>query len=204
MPTAPRQPAPALAELYVQHKDAVFNAAFHLLGDRAAAEDVLQDVFVALVRLGAPALHSPRAWLLTAALNRVRDRARRPRQPADADAEGLPGQDPGPEQLAAAGEAQVLVAAALQRLPLQQREVVVLHAFEGLSFAAIGELAGTSADTAASRWRYGCAKLRARLQPLADGPGGPLEPQIAEQRRSLEGRQVVEGERGQQRQGERR
>lgn len=154
--------SPPLGALYHAHKDAVYNAAFHLLGDRAAAEDVLQDVFVALVRHGHINLHKPRAWLLTATLNRVRDRLRR-RRPAGAEMDELPSAIPGPLREAERQEAAQRVAAALARLPLAQREVVVLHVFEELSFAAIGQLCGISQDTAASRWRYACDKLRARL-----------------------------------------
>lgn len=154
--------SPSFAGLYHEHKDAVYNAAFHLLGERAGAEDVLQDVFVALVRQGHASLHKPRAWLLTATLNRVRDRLRR-RRPAAAEMDELPSAIPGPLREAEQQEQAELVAAALSRLPLAQREVVVLHVFEDLSFALIGQLCGISQDTAASRWRYACDKLRARL-----------------------------------------
>jgi RNA polymerase sigma-70 factor (ECF subfamily) len=161
--------SPPLWRLYHEHKDAVFNAAFHLLGERAGAEDVLQDVFVALVRQGHSTLRQPRAWLLTATLNRVRDRVRQ-RQAAAADLDDLPSASPGPLRVAEQQEQAQLVAAALATLPLPQREVVVLHVFEGLSFAAIGELCGVSQDTAASRWRYACDKLRARLAAVGGEP----------------------------------
>lgn len=154
--------SPPLCALYHEHKDAVFNAAFHLLGERAAAEDVLQDVFVSLVRHGHAVVRTPRAWLLTATLNRVRDRLRR-RRPAAAELDALASQLPDPVQTAMQQERTRLVAAALAKLPLPQREVVVLHVFEDLSFSAIGQLCGVSPDTAASRWRYACDKLRARL-----------------------------------------
>jgi len=93
----------------------------------------------------------------------VRDLARRPR-PREADLDLLPAADGEPVATAAQIERQQQVARALGALPLEQREVVVLHAFEELSFAAIGGLCGISPDTAASRWRYACGKLRARLR----------------------------------------
>ena len=67
------------------------------------------------------------------------------------------------EQTAIETERCQRVAAALAALSLAQREVVVLHAFEELSFAAIGAVCDIPADTAASRWRYACAKLRQQL-----------------------------------------
>jgi len=157
------------AAAFAAHKDAVYNAAFHLLGCAAGAEDVLQDVFVALVRSAEPP-RAMRAWLLAAALNRVRDLSRRPRKQRDADLDLLPATDSEPVATAARVERQQQVARALATLPLEQREVVVLHAFEELSFAAIGELCGISPDTAASRWRYACDKLRARLRSEENEP----------------------------------
>lgn len=155
------------AGLYDAHRHAVYNAAYQLLGERTAAEDVLQEVFLALVRTGV-APRSPRAWLLAATLNRVRDRARRRRPGQPAAFEAMPGAEPEPVASAVCSERAAAVAAALAQLPLAQREVVVLHAFEGLSFQGIGELCGTAADTAASRWRYACDKLRRWLRACDD------------------------------------
>lgn len=158
--------APALHEIYTAHKDAVWNAAVHLTGDASAAEDVVHDVFAALLSGRVPLPHTPRAWLLTAVLNRVRDRARR-RAPIDGvDLGAVPAPAIGPDLAAIVGERAAQVAAALAELPLPQREVVVLHVFEEMPFRTIGELCGTSQDTVASRWRYACAKLRHRLADL--------------------------------------
>ncbi|MBK8100871.1 MAG: hypothetical protein IPK26_27605 [Planctomycetes bacterium] len=54
------------------------------------------------------------------------------------------------------GERTLSVQVALAALPIEQREVVVLHVFEELSSRAIGELCGCSGETAAPRWRYAC------------------------------------------------
>jgi len=53
--------------------------------------------------------------------------------------------------------------AALAALPSEQREVVLLHNYEGMTFRRIGEVLGIPADTAASRHRYAIAKLKERL-----------------------------------------
>ena len=49
---------------------------------------------------------------------------------------------------------------ALCRLPPEQREIVVLHVYEGLTFRRVGELLEVSPDTAASRFRYAKEKLK--------------------------------------------
>jgi RNA polymerase sigma-70 factor (ECF subfamily) len=157
------EPSDPLGELYRAHRDSLWNAALHLLGDAAAAEDVLHDVFAGLVQRPLPAMASARAFLLGSVLNCVRDRARR-RGPQLSEAlDGQAGVEPRPELLAVAGEHAALVAAALASLPLEQREVVVLHVFEGMSFREVGAAAGVSQDTAASRWRYACEKLKRAL-----------------------------------------
>ncbi len=55
---------------------------------------------------------------------------------------------------------------AMRSLPAEQREVVHLKLWEALSFQQIAELLGIPPNTAASRHRYGLAKLRTALQPL--------------------------------------
>ena len=60
------------------------------------------------------------------------------------------------------------LAAALGELPADQRAVVHLKLWEGLTFEQIAELLGIPLNTAASRYRYGIDKLRERLRPLYD------------------------------------
>ena len=69
----------ALASIYRELKDDLLSAAYHLVGDRAAAEDVLQDVFVTLARKAGEVrlTVSLRAYLVTACRNRARDVLRR-------------------------------------------------------------------------------------------------------------------------------
>ena len=60
------------------------------------------------------------------------------------------------------------LSAALGALPPDQRAVVHLKLWEGLTFEQIAELLGIPLNTAASRYRYGIDKLRERLRPLYD------------------------------------
>jgi RNA polymerase sigma-70 factor (ECF subfamily) len=57
-----------------------------------------------------------------------------------------------------------LVSRALSRLPDDQREVVILKIYQGLSFSEIAAICGSSVNTAASRYRYALAKLRRHLE----------------------------------------
>ncbi|MEJ1974466.1 MAG: sigma-70 family RNA polymerase sigma factor [Lacunisphaera sp.] len=58
---------------------------------------------------------------------------------------------------------------ALQRLPDEQREVLVLKIWQELTFEQIGEVLGISPNTAASRYRYALTALRAQLESLCHG-----------------------------------
>ncbi len=59
----------------------------------------------------------------------------------------------------------LLVEDALRALPSEQREVVYLKVYEGLTFREIGERCGVGANTAASRYRYALEALRSVLEP---------------------------------------
>ena len=62
-------------------------------------------------------------------------------------------------------ERRVAIEAALQSLPAEQRETVIMRLWGGLSFPQIGQVMAVSTDTAASRYRYALAKLRQQLAP---------------------------------------
>lgn len=121
--------------------------------DRSQAEDALQNLFVKLAT-SRPDLRDPSVYLFRAARNEaIRVSRRRPDRPL-ADLEVL---------AAPAGSA--AVRDALDHLPAEQMDVVVLHVFEGLSFREAAGVLGIPQDTAASRYRYALEKLRGLLDP---------------------------------------
>jgi RNA polymerase sigma-70 factor (ECF subfamily) len=67
-------------------------------------------------------------------------------------------------------EAEEILTEALARLPDGQREVIILKIFEGMTFKEIARICKLSANTAASRYRYGLSKLRIFLEEK-DGKG---------------------------------
>ena len=160
----------AFAQAYQQYKADVLALAATMLGPggQHAAWDVLHDVFVAMAS-AAPRLDPAcnlKAYLLTAAANRSRDRFRR-RQPdtnADTgifDAPASTAQDP----VDAVGQQEQAehLRIALLDLPDVQRTVVALRVYGDMTFAQIGRQEGISEDTARSRYRYGLDKLRDHL-----------------------------------------
>src|SRR5579884_781668 len=128
----------------------------------AAPEDVVQEAFLKLVAQRPPP-DNPASWLYrvvrNAALSAGRTERRRQRHEAAAAAQA-------PAWFTAA-DAEGLDAeaatAALQGLPLEEREVIVAHLWGGLTFEQIAELAGCSPSTAHRRYVAGLANLRERL-----------------------------------------
>jgi RNA polymerase sigma-70 factor (ECF subfamily) len=158
--TGPRGHA-RLADLYDRFAGTLFRHAAMILADRAAAADAVHNVFVKLAKTGVGSEIEPVAYLRRAVRNECYSamRTRRRDIVVAVDAQLLElvegGADRPAERLA--------VEQALQQLPAEQREVVHLKVWEGMTFQEIGELTGESLNTAASRYRYAMEKLRAIL-----------------------------------------
>jgi RNA polymerase sigma-70 factor, ECF subfamily len=151
----------ALAVLYDGHARALFRHAVTLARSPARAEDLVQDVFVKLAAMGAGLLgiRSAGAYLhrmlRMAFLDDVRHRAVAAEEP-------LP-----PFELKAPGGVDAADRLALERalggLPVEQREVVVLHVMDGLTFREVAAVTSVTTWTAASRYRLAIARLRGVL-----------------------------------------
>jgi RNA polymerase sigma-70 factor (ECF subfamily) len=146
-----------------QHGAALVLLARQWVVHRADAEDVVQEAFVRFWRSRERA-KDPTAYLYACvkhcALEWQRRQVRRfRREEAAARIEAEPLFWGPLEQ----GERRAAIAAALLTLPEEQREVLVMKIWGGLSFPQIGLALEVSANTAASRYRYALAKLRQEL-----------------------------------------
>ena len=156
----------SIEAIYRQHRQGLYTLALSIAGRPEAAEDAVHDAVVRLCRSGPPS-GDPVAYVFAAVRNAAIDTRRRPRATGavsifdlpDAAADGRPVDDS-----AGDGERDRRVAEALERLPAEQREAVVLHLFAGLTFAQAAGAAGVPLQTMASRYRRGLATLR---EPLA-------------------------------------
>jgi RNA polymerase sigma-70 factor (ECF subfamily) len=160
----------ALAEAYDQVAGAVHAAAARVLGDTGAAHDVVQDVFVDLwchpERYDA-ALGTLRTYLSVCARHRALDLLRSDLRRLSREERRerlLPAQrDPSPAEQVATAETATVVRAAVRHLPPEQRQVVELAYFDGLSYRDVARVTGVSEGTAKSRVRLALAKLQAVL-----------------------------------------
>jgi RNA polymerase sigma-70 factor (ECF subfamily) len=156
----------AFAALYDRLAFRLLGAARTMTASAADAEDVVQDLFVALARGRArlAAVADLEAYVFTMLRNAIRRRGRRAaidRRAVLAIAEDR--RDTGAHATAAAELPDDELAAAVAALPEAQREVVALKIDAGLTFAEIAAVTGTSLNTAASRYRYALEKLRTAL-----------------------------------------
>lgn len=136
-----------------------------LLADPELAQDVVQDVFVKFIEsLEEFELRGRlRGYLATCVANRARDRLR---QMARGDRVAYDRRDAVPARpldLAIQNEQLDRLAKALARLPYEQREVITLKVYGGLSFRAIARQRGIRLGTVQSRYRYGLDQLRTQL-----------------------------------------
>jgi RNA polymerase sigma factor (sigma-70 family) len=172
-----------IAEVVRQEQSRLRNFIGRRVSDPRDAEDILQDVFYALVeanRLLMPIEHVT-AWLFRVARNRITDlfRKKKPRSFGDAAVSDedeelrlledlLPSPDAGPEALYARGVLLDELELAVDELPAEQRDVFVAHELEGRSFKEMAAESGLSVNTLLSRKRYAVLHLRDRLQSIYD------------------------------------
>ncbi len=132
-----------------------------VLCSRHDAEDVLQTVFVRIVRKRRYLANarSLNGYVFQIARNEAASFARQRRRSCSDDQWLEPVEtDARPDELAEE------LQAALARLPQEQREIVVLKTYRDKTFQEISEMLGVSLNTAASRYRYGIEKLRSILK----------------------------------------
>jgi RNA polymerase sigma factor (sigma-70 family) len=168
-----------LSETIDRERPRLLNFIRRRVADAADAEDILQDVFSALVEaaLLLPPIEHLGAWLYRVARNRIVDRSRKKQELPFAELAGdgeeglsvedlLPSREAGPD---AAYARMVLVEeleAAIEDLPEEQRLVFVAHEIEGRTFRELAEETGTSINTLLARKRYAVLHLRRRLSEI--------------------------------------
>lgn len=162
----------AFQTLYSRHRGPLFRHLGRQVRDTALAEELFQDVWQRVIT--ARGRYRPDAkfgtWLYQIAHNRVTDhwRARQHRPDAPGDADELAARVPDPEtpeRRLSSFEERRRLQLALEELPEDQREVVLLRLEQELSLEEIGEITGVGRETVKSRLRYAMDKLRARLRP---------------------------------------
>jgi RNA polymerase sigma-70 factor (ECF subfamily) len=156
--------------------------------DKATAEDLLQEVFLRVVKSAVEWQPSAKVstWLFTIARNLCTDQARRAEfrqteslDQAKAGEEGsglrridrIAANSGDAEKEAMGREVAALVDRAVGELPVEQREVFLMREVMDMSFAEIAAQVGASEPTVKSRMRYALQRLRSRLGELREATG---------------------------------
>ncbi|MCX4243129.1 RNA polymerase sigma factor [Paraliomyxa miuraensis] len=181
--------ARAFEQLISRHQRGIYNFILRSVRDRSRAEELLQEVFLRVVRAKDRYERTAKftTWIYAIARNLCVDESRRARfrdhksldakRPGRDGEEGgnllsrLPSPDVPTDEAAEAPTLRKRMTAAIDALPDEQREVFLLRQVSGLSFREIGETLGVPENTVKSRMRYALEKLREHLHDLhGDAP----------------------------------
>ena len=186
----------AFSQLLARHKERIYGYLVGMVRDREVANDLFQESMFRAIQ----AMHRRRgayesqgrwlAWTMRIARNAALDWLRARKKFSDVDKfsnedEGtsfwdrLPDQAPDASSLLNRADLWQEVEAAIEQLPPEQREVVLMRHQSELTFREIAELTDVSINTALGRMRYALINLRKILDPEwfaevdADLPGAP-------------------------------
>lgn len=168
----------AVGLVFDQYGTLVYNLARRILGSDGDAEEVTQDVFVELWSR-AKCFDASRGTLpgflltltRTTAIDRLRYRKARPMAAMDAAVAGVDQRAMAPVEFASLDDARMHVSGALHQLPAEERRVLEMAYFEGLSQSEIAERTGAPLGTVKGRARNGLRRLR---ETLPAGLGGTI------------------------------
>jgi RNA polymerase sigma-70 factor (ECF subfamily) len=169
----------ALGALYDRWVRALYSLVVHLLKDPDEAEDIVEETFWQAWRKASsyePSKGAVSTWLLTIgrrkALDRIRAKKRQKEDPIGPDQSfaDLPSPENDPSQDAEGRELREHVRSALRELPQEQREVLELGYFRGMSQSEIADATGQPLGTVKTRMRLAMQKLREPLS-MHRGPG---------------------------------
>ncbi len=167
----------AFEQLYEQSSPLLCTLVSRIVGNEGEAADLLQEVYLEVWRKASNYDHArgtPMAWLVTLARSRAIDRVRALGSRGkgvtasldDTPASDLIASNADAMEISAASERQALVWAALDRLPLVQRQAIELAYYEGLTHVEISGRLNVPLGTIKTRIRLAMEKLRDSLQPL--------------------------------------
>jgi RNA polymerase sigma-70 factor (ECF subfamily) len=165
----------SLGVLVTRWERPLFRFVYRLMPRRDDARDICQETFLRILKKSHRFKKGSRfsTWMYQIAINLCLDQARKAKRwnLVIADTPSLPDRPAGPHAPESADPARTaerremaaVVLRALDRLPVEQREVVVLKEFEGLKFREIAEILGCPESTVKSRMYYGLNGVRSAL-----------------------------------------
>ncbi len=161
-----RRDASAFETLYRRYARPVFGLALRRLGDRMRAEDAVQETFAAVwrsARTYRPDRGAGAPWLYAVARNAIVDRSRNRSEPPT-EVPDTPTGEPGPEERAETSYIAWRVHRALEDLPENERDVIELAYYGGLSQTEVADFLDIPLGTVKTRTRSGLGRLADLLE----------------------------------------
>lgn len=165
--------AEAFRHLYLRHRDRLYRYALRLARNAAEADELFQEVWLAVVRNGAGYRPSAKfvTYLFAIAHRRMIDVLRRRARAGENMQAGIEEAEQvadesfrQPQEIALLAENQGAMNAAIARLPIMQREAFLMQAIGDMTLDEIADATSTGRETVKSRLRYACARLRRELE----------------------------------------
>lgn len=161
----------AFERLYRRHRGPLYRYILKQVGDAATANDLYQGSWEKIIRARKRyRASSPfRAWMYRVARNHVIDHFRRVRPTAELRPEAIEAPNPGPDEGLAEWQQAQRLGAAIEALPAEQKEALLLRLEGGLDLHSIARVTGVGPETAKSRLRYAVARLKVAVAGVDDG-----------------------------------
>lgn len=167
----------ALETLINRHKSRIYTGIYMLVNDRYLSEDIFQETFIKIIHCLKRGRYSHEdkfgPWAMRIARNLSIDAIRsRERMPKIVDSEGksvidmLKIADGSPEDNIVDKEKNRYVRELIDQLPEEQKEVVVLRHYAGLSFKEIADITDTNLNTCIGRMHYAIINLKKMMNPV--------------------------------------
>jgi RNA polymerase sigma factor (sigma-70 family) len=165
----------AFDELLSRHQQKIYTTIYLFVRDQAQAEDLFQEVFIKIIDTLRKGKYNHEGkfvqWAMRIAYNMCVDTFRRTkRRPQVATTEDfdifdvLKISEDSPEDMMIRSETHMKIRALLDKLPEEQREVVVLRHYADMSFKEIAALTRVSINTALGRMRYALINIRKMME----------------------------------------
>ena len=161
-----------LGVLFERHQTPLFNYYLRMTGERAASEDLVQDVFFRMLRYRQSFQEGTSfvTWMYRIARNARVDQFRKGRREVGLmDENEQPAREPSPAESLEAEQEAALVRRALEKLPHDKRELLVLSRFQNLKYDQIGELLGCQTGAVKVRVFRALGELRRIYFELRSG-----------------------------------
>ena len=171
-----------ISKTFEQERKRLFNFIRKRVKTDVDAEDIMQDVFYQLVRVSddVNTIQKISSWLFQVARNKITDSYRKKSSLNFSDMNRVKDDEEGsihfedyipdlndlPDSVLTREMVWELLEESLEEIPVEQREVFVMHEFEGMSFKEIAEVSGEQVNTLISRKRYAILYLRKKLNDL--------------------------------------